>query len=201
MLILLLCLCRYLTEAFNATRIPLPRANVTLFEPPLPISARYTNTHYEWEETGASGQIVMPWTVTANYPVDKIPVLRKAMTMLEEDVVCMEYPEVDRDSLSTSTWKNGIVFVYENELTEVGCYSMVGAWSGWSDGSVFGSIGETGAPTTWQMIALATECGGDSVATIQHEVMHALGFPHEHQVLGNFRKSNIKGFFALATRS
>ena len=70
----------------------------------------------------------------------------------------------------------GIVFVYENELVTVGCYSVVGPASGWVDGSIFGSVTNTGAPSEWQMVALADNCNGDSVRTVQHEVMHALGW-------------------------
>ena len=85
----------------------------------------------EWAETGSSDKIVVPWTVTQNFPAQIIPVLREAMSMLEEDVGCVEFPEVSRESLENATWNNGIVFVYENELsTMVGCYSMVGVVNG-----------------------------------------------------------------------
>ena len=38
-----------------------------------------------------------------------------------------------------------------------------------------------GAKPEWQIISLAASCGGLTKSTIQHEVMHALGFFHEHQ--------------------
>ena len=192
MLLLLLCL-RHLT-AFNATRrVPLPHVSMTLLDPPLPLpsSARllsyYNTLGYQWEQTGGtSGKIVVPWTVSENYPVDKLLALREAMALLEDDVGCMEYPEVERDNLAAATWLNGIVFIYENEMPGYpGCYSLQSAWPGWigtSGGSVYESIEETGAPSTWQLISLADGCQGGSVATIQHEVLHALGFPHTHQV-------------------
>ena len=85
------------------------------------------------------------------------------------------------------TTRLGIVFVYENELTNVGCYSLVGQYGyDWCDGSVFNSIAETGAPQSWQMIALADSCAGDSIGTVQHEFLHALGFSHEFQENGKF---------------
>ena len=93
-------------------------------------------------------------------------------------------------SYFVETTKNdwlGIVFVYENELTNVGCYSLVGQYGyDWCDGSVFNSIAETGAPQSWQMIALADSCAGDSIGTVQHEFLHALGFSHEFQENGQF---------------
>ena len=73
-----------------------------------------------------------------------------------------------------------IVFVYEEELTEVGCYSSVGRNPGFVWGTIFSSITETGAPSGWQIVALADNCDGLTESTVHHEFMHALGFPHEH---------------------
>ena len=65
---------------------------------------------------------------------------------------------------------------------------MVGQYGyDWSDGSIFNSIAETGAPSSWQMIALADNCAGDSIGTVQHEYLHALGFSHEFQERENFK--------------
>ena len=36
------------------------------------------------------------------------------------------------------------------------------------------------ALSDWQMVALASKCAGFSESTIHHEVLHALGFEHEH---------------------
>ena len=33
----------------------------------------------------------------------------------------------------------------------------------------------------FQPVSLSPDCGGDKIPTVQHEVMHALGFYHEHQ--------------------
>merc|ERR1711892_19108 len=107
MFILLFCIQSLL--AFNATRLPRPQLNVTLFEPELP-SPRYSVAE-EWAETGSSGKINVPWTVTQNFPAHILPVLHEAMGMLEEDVGCVEFPEVSRESLENATWTNGIVFV------------------------------------------------------------------------------------------
>ena len=73
-----------------------------------------------------------------------------------------------------------LVFIYQDELVDVGCYSMVGQYAGFIDGSIFSSITQTGAPSGWQMVALADNCDGLTESTVHHEVMHALGFPHEH---------------------
>ena len=73
-----------------------------------------------------------------------------------------------------------LVFIYQDELVDVGCYSMVGQYAGFVDGSIFSSITQTGAPSGWQMVALADNCDGLTESTVHHEVMHALGFPHEH---------------------
>ena len=132
MLLLLLCL-RHLT-ASNATRpVPLPHVSMPLLDPPLPLpsSARLYSYFYKWEQTGTSGKIVVPWTVSENYPADKLLALREAMALLEDDVGCMEYPEVERDNLAAATWLNGIVFIYENEMPGYpGCYSLNSAWPG-----------------------------------------------------------------------
>ena len=38
-----------------------------------------------------------------------------------------------------------------------------------------------GGPSNWQFLALDSVCGGSSQATVEHEVLHALGIAHEHQ--------------------
>ena len=39
---------------------------------------------------------------------------------------------------------------------------------------------ELGAPSTWQLLSLDSECEGESETTIIHEMVHAWGFQHEH---------------------
>lgn len=94
--------------AHNATRLTLSNINVTLFEPKLP-SSRYDYLAPKFTQTASNGKVVVPWTVTANFPADKLAVIREAMTMLENDVECMEYPKVSRSDLSSTTWYNGIL--------------------------------------------------------------------------------------------
>lgn len=69
-----------------------------------------------------------------------------AMKTLERDVGCMRFPYVDREMLNTTKWQNGLVFIYENELTDVACYSAVGRSRGFLDGSIFDSMADIGAP-------------------------------------------------------
>ena len=98
------------------------------------------------------------------------------MGTLERDVGCVKFPFISQADLSSTKWDSGIVFVYQDELVDVGCYSIVGQYYGFIEGSIFSSIVDTGAPPAWQMIALADDCDGFSQSTVHHEVMHALGF-------------------------
>jgi len=135
---------------------------------------------YDWTQTNNDNQITVPWTVTSSLTVENFLKLKHAMDTLERDVGCVKFPFISQADLPLTSWANGIVFVYQDELVDVGCYSIVGQYYGFSDGSIFSSIVDTGAPPDWQMVALADNCDGLSESTIHHEVMHALGFPHEH---------------------
>ena len=42
------------------------------------------------------------------------------------------------------------------------------------------SVLALGAPSTWQLLSLDSECEGESETTIVHEMIHAWGFQHEH---------------------
>ena len=68
------------------------------------------------------------------------------MKTLERDVGCMRFPYIDRELLNTTKWQNGLVFIYENELTDVACYSAVGQSQGFLDGSIFDSMADIGVP-------------------------------------------------------
>ena len=37
-----------------------------------------------------------------------------------------------------------------------------------------------GLPETWQVISMKANCGGDTEATVHHEMLHAIGVHHEH---------------------
>ena len=69
-----------------------------------------------------------------------------AMKTLERDVGCMQFPYVEREFLNSTKWQNGLVFIYENELADVACYSAVGQSQGFLDGSVFDSMVDIGVP-------------------------------------------------------
>ena len=78
---------------------------------------------------------------------------------------------------SSTQWEHGIMFGYY----QGSCWSWVGlaprAGENWNDPSY---ITNAGAPSTWQMIGMDDGCGGRTAGTIHHEVLHALGFGHEH---------------------
>jgi hypothetical protein len=102
------------------------------------------------------------------------------MASFSDELSCISFPKVERSDLSDTEWDNGIMFVWEDDLIDVGCWSIVGQISGYSSGTLFSTIEETGAPSGWQVVALASSCLGETESTIHHEVMHALGWPHEH---------------------
>ena len=52
--------------------------------------------------------------------------------------------------------------------------------SGYTGG--LGKMADFGGPSKWQVLALDEErCLGDNSATTIHELLHALGFGHEHK--------------------
>ena len=90
----------------------------------------------------------------------------------------MKTVKVEREDLASTEWNAGLMFVWEN-YTGGGCWSALGQVSGYS-GGVFSSMTQTGSPAGWQVIAMASDCGGGTAATVHHEVLHALGVGHEH---------------------
>ena len=135
-----------------------------------------------------NGTLAVPWTVTGSsiWQSSKLEDLRNSMLSLEESVGCILFPEVTRDQLqSESGWAgpstHGLVFVWEDELIDKSCFSAMGQVSGYVDDTIFTDISQTGAPSNWQIIALAEHCGGVYPQTVHHEVLHALSYPHEHE--------------------
>ena len=81
------------------------------------------------------------------------------------------------DHYQSNPWRNGILFIW-SDVSGGGCHSAVGR----ADGETFdeNKIEDYGAPTNWQVLALDDTCGGSSQATVEHEVLHAMGMNHEH---------------------
>ena len=84
---------------------------------------------------------------------------------------------ISKTKISSTQWEHGIMFGY----WQGSCWSWVGlvpgAGENWNDSSY---ITRAGGPSTWQMIGMDDGCGGRTAGTIHHEVLHALGFGHEH---------------------
>ena len=124
------------------------------------------------------GKIVIAWSVMENYPYEKETT--EFMTSLSKDLGCLKTVKVERSDLSSTEWTQGIMFIWETH-TNGGCWSALGQFDGFIGSSSITSIqNDTGAPDTWQVIAMAADCGGATEATVHHEVLHALGVGHEH---------------------
>ena len=87
---------------------------------------------------------------------------------MSQDLGCLELRAED------TSWSKGIIFVRADEIGASGCFSALGVAQG------FYNNGNFGYPETWQAIALSDSCAGTSQATVQHELLHALGMHHEH---------------------
>ena len=102
------------------------------------------------------------------------------MASISQDLGCLKTVKVDRSDLASTGWTQGIIFVWETH-TNGGCWSTLGQRDGFTGSSLITSIyNDTGAPDTWQVIAMAADCGGGTEGTVHHEVLHALGVGHEH---------------------
>ena len=133
----------------------------------------------DWTQTdNGDGKIVIAWSVMEDYPYEKETT--EFMTSISKDLGCLKTVKVERSDLSSTEWTQGIMFIWETH-TNGGCWSALGQVDGFTGESFITSIhNDTGAPETWQVIALAAVCGGETEATIHHEVLHALGVGHEH---------------------
>ena len=150
-------------------------------KPPNPLVTPRYNKVSTWNNE-VNGKIFIYWTVSINFPPEILPTVRKAMQMLEEDVGCMTLSEMTHDMLPQQ-YGTGVVFVYENEMKAgyAGCYSAMGSYAGaFLEYAIPSAL--NGIPYMFQLIALAGNCHGNSVQTVQHEFIHALGWSHEQQV-------------------
>ena len=115
------------------------------------------------------------WNFNAGQSVNYNEGVKAAMNGLSNDLGCIQFIEVEEKDLASSKFENGLVFVPGNA-----CVSMVGLAPGKSPGM---SLQQAKMPSNilkWQGITLSNNCAGTSMATIQHEVLHALGVMHEH---------------------
>ena len=96
------------------------------------------------------------------------------MAEIESDLACFSMPYLDATELLSTTYPHGVIYV----LSSQGCYSSLGVWEGFVGNTGASSVTDFGVPETWQIIALEPSCNGH--ATVQHELMHALGVNHEH---------------------
>ena len=99
------------------------------------------------------------------------------MKNLGRDLGCIKTEYVERKNLNSTIWKQGIIFSWEPN--EAHSSSGLGLQPGYMSASAYiDSIEQYGAYSTWQMII--TNYGAEDQATLQHEVLHALGVIHEH---------------------
>ena len=103
------------------------------------------------------------------------------MASISKDLGCIKTVKVERSDLKSTEWTQGIMFVWQTH-TDGGCWSALGQVDGFTGSSLITSLNnDTGAPDTWQVIAMANDtCRGNSESTVHHEVLHALGVAHEH---------------------
>jgi len=141
-------------------------------------SARGATFATQWSELTNDGKIAVPYSFHSSvlqYEAD----IDSAMINLSKDLGCMEMVKVPFAELLTNSWANGIMFTLAS-LTGGGCWSALGLAPGFTGSN--GDIELFGAKPEWQIISLDSEgCTGNAQPTLQHEVMHALGFYHEHQ--------------------
>lgn len=131
----------------------------------------------QWSHEDEDRQILVPYSYhasSAKYHAE----IDAAMSAMNRDLGCINIVKVPHSELGSNKHTHGIMFAWET-LTGGGCWSALGNAPGYTGG--LGDIEDLGAKPEWQIISLAASCGGLTKSTIQHEVMHALGFFHEHQ--------------------
>ena len=120
---------------------------------------------YNWTQRNSEGQVTVPWTANG-FSTKNFRHLAMALTDMEAEVGCMNFPYISRDKLKTTKWKHGVVFHWNKEYR---CNSFIG--------QINDNWFKADAPDDWQRINLGDCTHVYSAA--QHEFMHALGFPHE----------------------
>lgn len=98
------------------------------------------------------------------------------MAALAKDLGCFDVIKVPTSELAATQHVNGILFVWLPDGQ--GCRSALGKAPGYTLNLDESYLRDQ--PATWQIISLESTCGGNTAATVQHEVLHALGVSHEH---------------------
>merc|ERR1712123_557388 len=131
----------------------------------------------EWSvRDPADNKIVIAWSVEDNYPWTEKTIA--IMERMGRDLGCLKTVYVPREELASTQWPHGLMFA--NRANNGGCWSALGQVSGYTGSTRWSRIEQSGAPSGWQPIGMSSDCGGDSAATVMHEVLHALGVGHEH---------------------
>ena len=102
------------------------------------------------------------------------------MDNLGRDLGCIKTLYVERQKLNSTIWKEGILFYYISDVRSAsyGSASYVGVFPGATLSPDLDSLEQFGAPSTWQVIFTGMDTVLETV--LHHEVLHALGFQHEH---------------------
>lgn len=99
------------------------------------------------------------------------------MENLGRDLGCLKTEYVERQNLNSTIWKQGIIFYWGPN--EEHSSSSIGVNPGYmNELPRMDSIQQFGAYSTWQMII--TNPDAENEAVLHHEVLHTLGFEHEH---------------------
>lgn len=131
----------------------------------------------EWSvRDPADNKIVIAWSVEQGYPWTEKTI--QIMERMGRDLGCLKTVYVPREELATTQWPHGLMFAHN--ANNGGCWSALGQVSGYTGSTSWSRIEDSGAPPNWQPIGMSSNCGGDSPATVMHEVLHALGVGHEH---------------------
>ena len=94
-----------------------------------------------------------------------------------KDLGCIKTVKIEREYLNSTVWKQGILFFWDQNSTASTSY--IGVYPGGTiKGTDIDSLEQFGAPSTWQIIR--TGPNAEIEAVLHHEVLHALGFHHEH---------------------